>query len=140
MNPGILVRTVPANTSLEGSRLCTKSICRLVVRGESGYNCGAWSPATNQPITCRRSAMAISEFDTVLPADSVEFCTTPGFHDIFVCGTYHLLTDQPTTQVDEGCSKAQQKRRGQCLVFRVIHGGDDDMKNMCVRVSVYSLI
>ena len=88
--------------------------------------------------------MAISEFDTILPADSVEFCPTPGFHDIFVCGTYHLLTDQPTTQadvLDGGRSKAQQKRRGQCLVFRVINGGDDMYCkiNMCVRVSVYLL-
>ena len=52
--------------------------------------------------------------DTVLPADSLEFCPTSGFHDIFVCGTYKL---------DDHQISAEQEsllRRGQCLVFKVL--------------------
>ncbi|KAF7320337.1 WD-REPEATS-REGION domain-containing protein [Mycena kentingensis (nom. inval.)] len=49
----------------------------------------------------------MATFDTVLPADSIEFC--PTHTDMFVCGTYHL---QPATK----------KRTGQCLVFRVKDG------------------
>ena len=45
--------------------------------------------------------------DTVLPADSLEFCPSSGFHDIFVCGTYKL--EEPS-----------RTRRGQCLVFKVL--------------------
>jgi diphthine methyl ester acylhydrolase len=44
--------------------------------------------------------------DTVLPADSLEFCPSSGFHDIFVCGTYKL--------------EDQETRRGQCLVFKFL--------------------
>ena len=51
--------------------------------------------------------------DTDYPADSLEFCPTPGFEDLFVCGTYDLL-DLP-----EGRT---QKRRGQCLVFQMGKG------------------
>ena len=45
--------------------------------------------------------------DTLLPADSLEFCPSPGFHDIFVCGTYKL-------------EELSGTRRGQCLVFKVL--------------------
>ena len=48
---------------------------------------------------------------TTLPADSVEFCPHPDAQDILACGTYKL---------EEGSdSQKHQKRRGQCLVFRV---------------------
>jgi hypothetical protein len=55
--------------------------------------------------------------DTVLPADSVEFCPHPDASNVFVCGTYKL-EDQ---QGDQGVSRppADQIRRGQCLVFEV---------------------
>ena len=45
--------------------------------------------------------------DTVLPADSLEFCPSSGFHNIFVCGTYKL-------------EELSGTRRGQCLVFKVL--------------------
>ena len=48
--------------------------------------------------------------DTHYPADSLEFCPTPGFQDLFACGTYKLLDQQ------EGDT---QKRRGQCMLFRL---------------------
>ncbi|KAJ7181666.1 WD40-repeat-containing domain protein [Mycena crocata] len=51
-------------------------------------------------------------FDTVFPADSVEFCPHLAAQDILVCGTYNL---EKNSAVSEG----PQKRRGQCLVFRV---------------------
>ena len=32
----------------------------------------------------------LGDFDTILHADSVEWCHTPGFEEILVCGTYQL--------------------------------------------------
>ncbi|PPQ80813.1 hypothetical protein CVT25_001938 [Psilocybe cyanescens] len=60
-------------------------------------------------------------FDTVWPADSLEFCPADDFQDIFVCGTYKLL-DEPAQASNydlNGSSKTPQTRRGQCLVFQV---------------------
>ncbi|KAG6336578.1 hypothetical protein ID866_2516 [Astraeus odoratus] len=57
------------------------------------------------------STVSISEpFDTVWPADSVEFCPHEGSESIFVCGTY---------QLEEHASDNKQHRRGKCLVFQV---------------------
>jgi diphthamide biosynthesis protein 7 len=50
-------------------------------------------------------------FDTVLPADSVEFCPHPDALNILACGTYKLD--------DSEFSGNHQKRHGQCLVFNV---------------------
>ena len=52
--------------------------------------------------------------DTVLPADSLEFCPSPGFHEIFVCGTYKL-EDQVST------------RRGLCLVFKILLDAEEPL-------------
>ncbi|KAJ7103526.1 WD40-repeat-containing domain protein [Mycena belliarum] len=49
-------------------------------------------------------------FDTIFPADSVEFCPHPAAQNILVCGTYNLEETSPTPA---------QKRRGQCLVYEV---------------------
>ncbi|KAF8807414.1 WD40 repeat-like protein [Phlegmacium glaucopus] len=54
--------------------------------------------------------------DTVLPADSLEFCPSSGFHDIFVCGTYKI-DDQISAEQE---SLLPRTRRGQCLVFKVL--------------------
>lgn len=73
----------------------------------------------------------MSPFDTVFPADTLEFCPHPSAQNIFVCGTYNL--DQPTqstpetvpeqAETDESpppLPKPQpQHRRGKCLVFEV---------------------
>lgn len=65
-------------------------------------------------------------FDTHYPADSLEFCPTPGFQDVFVCGTYKLLDQQ------EG---GPQKRRGQCLLLRL----PKELDSMYVWYSYYIL-
>lgn len=36
--------------------------------------------------------MSLDKVDTELSADCIEFCPHDGFHDIFVCGTYQVLT------------------------------------------------
>ncbi|CCL98958.1 uncharacterized protein FIBRA_00966 [Fibroporia radiculosa] len=74
-------------------------------------------------------------FDTVFPADSVEFCPHPDAANLLVCGTYQLdkgedsmfpqeddcgaytPPDSPQTQ-----SEAKQSRRGECLLLRVDPG------------------
>ncbi|KAF7306931.1 WD-REPEATS-REGION domain-containing protein [Mycena indigotica] len=50
-------------------------------------------------------------FDTIFPADSVEFCPHPTADNIFVCGTYYLDASAPHGPT--------QKRTGQCLLFRI---------------------
>ena len=69
--------------------------------------------------------------DTVLPADSVEFCPHPDASNIFVCGTYKLEDKQN----DQGVSQppAGQIRKGQCLVFEVHSEHSED-------ISVYAVI
>ncbi|KAJ3828296.1 WD40-repeat-containing domain protein [Lentinula raphanica] len=59
-------------------------------------------------------------FDTILPADTVEFCPHPAAQDIFVCGTYNLI------QTEETVRTSPQKRNGQCLIFKC-HYDDDDI-------------
>ncbi|PBL01145.1 WD-40 repeat-containing protein [Armillaria gallica] len=56
-------------------------------------------------------------FDTIYPADSVEFCPHENLHDIFVVGTYKL--DQEDGDMER---KTPQHRRGQCRVFRMSSG------------------
>lgn len=63
--------------------------------------------------------------DTVLPADSVEFCPHPDASNIFVCGTYKLQEEQnpplppsPSSGLVVDASQ-NQIRTGQCLVFEV---------------------
>jgi len=57
-------------------------------------------------------------FDTVFPADSLEFCPTIGYQEVFVCGTYNLLEQPSQSESKEVGSSVTQNRRGQCLVFR----------------------
>lgn len=61
-----------------------------------------------------KNRLLSSMFDTVFPADSVEFCPHPKALDIFVCGTYKL-----EESVDNVPPPKRQTRRGQCLVFKV---------------------
>ncbi|SJL05602.1 related to WD repeat-containing protein 85 homolog [Armillaria ostoyae] len=53
-------------------------------------------------------------FDTIYPADSVEFCPHENLHDIFVVGTYKLDQEDGDTE-----RTTPQHRRGQCRVFRM---------------------
>jgi len=67
----------------------------------------------------------MTAFDTVWPADSVEFCPHPYYHNVLVCGTYNLEQPAPSidNEPDEGtpppASRPKQKRRGECLLFGV---------------------
>jgi diphthine methyl ester acylhydrolase len=67
-------------------------------------------------------------YDTIFPADSVEFCPHPDLQNIFACGTYHL--EQPTVlrshddQQDIVKTKTQ-RRKGKCLVFEVQSNNED---------------
>jgi hypothetical protein len=63
--------------------------------------------------------------DTVLPADSVEFCPHPDASNVFVCGTYKLQDEQNSQSSDYVVSPSSgpvghtQTRTGQCLVYEV---------------------
>lgn len=67
-------------------------------------------------------------FNTVLPADSVEFCPHTLATNVFVCGTYKLEQPTPVSQSSEEntAPAAPQKRVGKCLVFQV----NDDKKSL----------
>ena len=56
--------------------------------------------------------------DTVLPADSVEFCPHPDASNVLVCGTY-MLQDEQNPQSSGSSGPVGQVRTGQCLVFEV---------------------
>ena len=73
--------------------------------------------------------MSFYTFDTVWPADSVEFCPHPDAANLFVCGTYHLEKDENKDNGetdDEAHSDTQkpQVRRGKCTLFAV-EGNDE---------------
>ncbi|KAJ8664329.1 hypothetical protein QAD02_005991 [Eretmocerus hayati] len=61
----------------------------------------------------------LQTFDTEYSADSVEWCPTKEFKDIFVCGTYQLTPDDEKNQ---GSPKDVEKRKrvGIIYLFRVI--------------------
>lgn len=59
--------------------------------------------------------------DTILPADTVEFCPHPLAQDIFAVGTYKLDEDNQPKNANRGQLESQH-RHGQCLVFEVRDG------------------
>ena len=75
------------------------------------------------------------KFDTEYPADSVEFCTSPGYEKIFVCGTYKLI--EPTTvqsSADDLNDEIQnaavntpplRKRVGECILLKLREEDED---------------
>lgn len=67
--------------------------------------------------------------DTILPADSVEFCPHPDASNVFVCGTYKLQDEKNSQRPSDSTlttpGAAGQKRTGQCLVFEVDSEQDD---------------
>lgn len=72
----------------------------------------------------------MSAFDTVWPADSVEYCPHSSYRHIFTCGTYKLEESDPHNNVDSiqeevtptPTARPKQKRRGECLLFEVDDG------------------
>lgn len=96
---------------------------------------------STHPITVEQTVM--STFDTVWPADSVEFCPHPAAADIFVCGTYKLdeleagsALEQDAEDIPSG-DRPKQHRRGKCLLFT--QNGDAN-ENLCVLTLVHFLI
>jgi len=71
-------------------------------------------------------------FDTVFPADSLEFCPTIGFQDLFVCGTYKLLDQANLGESTD--SKLPQKRIGQCLAFKATSDDTGDLRLYVPRI------
>lgn len=67
--------------------------------------------------------MASCTFDTVWPADSVEFCPHPDATNIFVCGTYNLEKNETSLGEEDrevqNDLKKPQVRRGECVLFAV---------------------
>ncbi|KAH9937709.1 WD-40 repeat-containing protein [Fomitopsis serialis] len=67
----------------------------------------------------------MTAFDTVWPADSVEFCPHPSYHNVFVCGTYnleqpaHTIDNEPNEGTPPPAERPKQKRTGECLLFGV---------------------
>ena len=68
----------------------------------------------------------MSRVDTVLPADSAEFCPTAHATQIFVVGTYQLEDlPLPDGQSNDGSvSDRQVRRRGGCLVYEANESSD----------------
>lgn len=61
-------------------------------------------------------------FDTVLPADSIEFCPHSTAQDFLVCGTYKLHETVSSEKIEEEghtVSLSRQQRTGKCLLLRV---------------------
>ena len=68
--------------------------------------------------------MSCCTFDTVWPADSVEFCPHQDASNLFVCGTYNLEKNQDHDNggADDKVQsdvKKPQVRRGKCMLFAV---------------------
>jgi len=80
--------------------------------------------------------------DTVLPADSVEFCPHPDASNIFVCGTYKLQEEQNPSPASSGPGPAanagqnNQIRTGQCLVFEVDSDSEQETISACVSQNI----
>ena len=70
-----------------------------------------------------------SSFDTIWPADSVEFCPHQEAADVFVCGTYKLeqssAEGQPSEDEQVSSTPAKQTRRGKCLLFTIDPESDE---------------
>jgi diphthine methyl ester acylhydrolase len=82
--------------------------------------------------------------DTVLPADSVEFCPHPDAANVLVCGTYKLedqrdFQEEPRLldSISPTSTPAGQIRRGQCLVFEV--DSEQDISACALLVFIYEL-
>ena len=67
--------------------------------------------------------MSSCTFDTIWPADSVEFCPHPDVFNLFVCGTYNLEKNEDSAAEESDPSRKRQVRRGKCALVEV-NGGD----------------
>ncbi|KAI0308197.1 WD-40 repeat-containing protein [Multifurca ochricompacta] len=74
--------------------------------------------------------------DTVLPADSVEFCPHPNASNVLVCGTYKLEDRQNFQENEKPVSSI---RRGQCLVYEV-HSEQDIKVSKTQEISLPAIL
>ena len=86
-------------------------------------------------IAFNNSCAVMSAFDTVWPADSVEYCPHPSYHNLFACGTYKLEQSELQNNADSledeetllPAARPKQKRRGECLLFQVDDGDEPSL-------------
>jgi hypothetical protein len=113
--------------------------------GRDGWRLMVPVPVTALPVlvsvhvNTARASMHLS-IDTVLPADSVEFCPHPDASNIFLCGTYKLQEEgnpQPSDSISTTSGPASQTRTGQCLVFEV--DSEQDIRACAARTFVLSI-
>lgn len=78
-------------------------------------------------------AKSIFKYDTIWPADTVEFCPHPDAYNVLVCGTYKLQEEQsaPPTSEDDiertSVKPAKQTRHGELLLWSLNSaGGSED--------------
>ncbi|KAH8102665.1 WD40-repeat-containing domain protein [Cristinia sonorae] len=84
----------------------------------------------------------MAAFDTIWPADSIEFCPNDEASNIFVCGTYNLEksdeTISPETDLQE--PPRPQKRRGKILLFEVEDAEDSTTLNNIEEVDLPAVL
>jgi hypothetical protein len=91
----------------------------------------------NRRAECGPGSKYAVSVDTILPADSVEFCPHPHASNILVCGTYQLQEEQNPSLSSSASGPAinaghqNQIRTGQCLVFEV--DSEQEIISACVR-------
>ncbi|KAL0110506.1 hypothetical protein PUN28_013845 [Cardiocondyla obscurior] len=69
----------------------------------------------------------LTSFDTIFPADTVEWCPVEPYLHILACGTYELIEDEKKSE-----TKSTQSRRGQILLFRITNGGGlEKLQEIC---------
>lgn len=58
----------------------------------------------------------LATFDTIFPADTVEWCSIEPYRHILACGTYDLIKNESDTE--------STSRQGEILLFRVTSDGE----------------
>lgn len=66
----------------------------------------------------------LETFNTEFSADSVEWCPSENFEDIFVCGTYQLTNDE----TKDSSATEIKKRVGRIYLFQVVKNGSLQLK------------
>lgn len=64
----------------------------------------------------------MKNYDTVYPADTVEFCPIEGYRDLFCCGTYKLFEEAASESVqdeDAAVERTAAQRRGGTRLYRI---------------------
>ncbi|XP_059144292.1 diphthine methyltransferase-like [Physella acuta] len=65
----------------------------------------------------------ITTVDTVLNADSVEWCPHLGMEDVLLCGTYKLEESIPNNKTEESSSQTEANEQNEEAAKQIRHGG-----------------